>query len=101
VLYKKDKDKVQAEELRFLRSIKGCTRADRIREVHIRAEIQIYNINNILDVKEEKLKQHIEKMTETRIPELILHYQPKGKRQIGRPKGRWNQIKIKIFHFKF
>jgi len=38
-LYKKDKDKVQAEDTRFLRRDKGCTRADRITNVYIRAEI--------------------------------------------------------------
>jgi len=53
-LYKKDKDKVKAEELIFLRRVKGCTGADRIRDVDIRAEIYIYNINNRLEVNEEK-----------------------------------------------
>jgi hypothetical protein len=48
------KDKVQAEELRFLRRVKGCTGAGRIRDVDMRAEIYIYNINNRLEVNEEK-----------------------------------------------
>jgi len=53
-LYKKDKDKVKAEELRFLRRVECCTGADRIRHVDIRAEIYIYKINNRLEVNEEK-----------------------------------------------
>jgi hypothetical protein len=48
--YKKYKDKVQAEELRFLRRVKGCTRAERIRNLDIRAEIYMYNTNNRLEV---------------------------------------------------
>jgi len=35
--------------MRFLGRVKGCTRADRIRNVDIRAELNIYNINNRLE----------------------------------------------------
>jgi hypothetical protein len=90
VTSKKDKGKIQAAEMRFLRRVKGCTRADRIRNVDIRAELNIYNINNRLEENKEKWKEHIDRMTETRIPKLILQYQPKGKRDIGCPKKRWN-----------
>jgi hypothetical protein len=76
--------------MRFRRRVRGCTRADRIRNVDIRAELNIYNINNILEENKEKWKQRIDRMTETRIPKLILQYQPNGKRDIGRPKKRWN-----------
>jgi hypothetical protein len=48
VIWKKDKDKIQAAEMRFLRRVKGCTRADRIRNVDIRAELYIY-ITSIID----------------------------------------------------
>jgi hypothetical protein len=88
-LRKKDKDKIQAAEMRFVRRVKGCTRAGRIRNVDIRAELNIYNINNRLEEKL-KWKQHVDRMTETRILKLILQYQPKGKRYIGCPKKRWN-----------
>jgi hypothetical protein len=90
VTSKKDKDKIQAAEMRFLRRVKGCTRADRIRHVDIRAELNIYNMNNRSEENKQKWKQHIDRMTETRIPKFILQYQPKGKRDMGRPKKRWN-----------
>jgi hypothetical protein len=83
VISKKDKDKIQAAEMRFLRRVKGCTRVDRIRNIDIRAELNIYIINNRLEENKEKWKQHIDRMTETRIPKLI-------KRDIGHPKKRWN-----------
>jgi hypothetical protein len=35
VISKKDKDKLQAAEMRFLRNVKYCSRADRIRNVDI------------------------------------------------------------------
>jgi hypothetical protein len=90
VVSKKDKDKIQVAEMRFLRRVKGCTRADRIRNVDIRAELNIYNINNRSEENKGKWKQHIDRMTETRTPKFILQYQPKGKRDMGRPKKRWN-----------
>jgi hypothetical protein len=76
--------------MRFLRRVKGCTRADRIRNVDIRAELNIDNINNRLEENKGKWEQHIDRMTETRMTKLILQYQPKGKRDTGRPKKRWN-----------
>jgi hypothetical protein len=50
--------------MRFLRRVKGCTRADRIRNVDIRAELNIFNINNRLEENKEKWKQHIDRRTE-------------------------------------
>jgi hypothetical protein len=46
---KKYKDKIQAAEMRFLRRVKGSKRADRVRNVDIRAELNTYNINNSLE----------------------------------------------------
>jgi hypothetical protein len=34
VISKKDKDKIQATEMRFLRRVTGCTGVDRIRNVY-------------------------------------------------------------------
>jgi hypothetical protein len=51
---KKDEDRTQAAEIRFLRRVKGCTRVDRIRNIDIRAELNIYNINYRLEENKEK-----------------------------------------------
>jgi hypothetical protein len=63
VTSKKDTDKIQAAEMRFVRRVKGCTRADRIRNVEIRAELNIYNINNRSEENKQKWKQHRDRMT--------------------------------------
>jgi hypothetical protein len=34
-------------------------------------------------------KEHVHRMTPGRIPKMILKYQPKGKRCLGRPLKRW------------
>jgi hypothetical protein len=34
-------------------------------------------------------KEHVDRMSSDRIPEMILKYQPKGKRNLGSPLKRW------------
>jgi hypothetical protein len=34
-------------------------------------------------------KEHVDSMSSDRIPKMILKYQPKGKRNPGRPLKRW------------
>jgi hypothetical protein len=34
-------------------------------------------------------KEHVDRMSSDRIPKIILKYQPKGKRNVGRPLKRW------------
>jgi hypothetical protein len=34
-------------------------------------------------------KEHVDRMSSDRIPKVILEYQPKGKRNLGRPLKRW------------
>jgi hypothetical protein len=79
VISKEDKDKTQAALMRFLGRVKGCTRADRIRNVDIRAELNTYNNNNRLEENREKWKQHIDRMTETRIPNSFYNINRKEK----------------------
>jgi hypothetical protein len=34
-------------------------------------------------------KEHVDRMSSDRIPKMILKYEPKGKRNLGRPLNRW------------
>jgi hypothetical protein len=34
-------------------------------------------------------KEHVDRMSSDRIPKMILKYEPKGKRNLGRPLKRW------------
>ena len=90
ILKEADKNKIQAAEMRFLRKVKGCSRRDHIRNETIREELEIFNINERINDYKEKWKNHINRMDSTRIPHLIHKYQPRGRRDVGRPRKRWS-----------
>lgn len=56
VLSKRQERYVQAEEARFFRAVKGCTKEDRIRNADIRFQLQMCNV-------QDKLEEHRERMT--------------------------------------
>jgi len=43
-----------------------------------------------------KVLQHVQRMDTNRIPKQALQYNPKGQRNIGRPRKRWRDQ----FHFE-
>ncbi|KAJ4432143.1 hypothetical protein ANN_20759, partial [Periplaneta americana] len=95
IIKERDKSKLQAAEMRFLRRVKGCTRRDLIRNEDIRKELDIYNINEKVEDYKEKWKEHLSRMDNERIPALIQQYQPKGKRDFGqleRPRRRLTEL---------
>jgi hypothetical protein len=69
--------RLEAAEMRFLRSVTGYTRLDKIRSEIIRKELEISGI--IQDVRP-KYKQnwinHLERMNNTRLPKHALSYKP-------------------------
>ena len=85
----KHKQIIQAAEMKFLRSVKRCSRLDRIRNENIREELKIYNLNERIEENREKWKEHLNRMENERIPKIIRGYRPKGKRSLGRPRKRW------------
>ncbi|KAJ4429720.1 hypothetical protein ANN_21924 [Periplaneta americana] len=88
IIKERDKSKLQTAEMRCLRRVKGCTRRDLIRNEDIRKELNIYNRNDKVEDYKEKWKEHLSRMDNERIPALIQQYQPKGKRDVGRPRKR-------------
>ncbi|KAJ4445850.1 hypothetical protein ANN_12535 [Periplaneta americana] len=53
---------------------------------YIRKELNIYNINEKVEDYKEKWKEHLSRMDNERFPTLIQQYQPKGKKDVGRPR---------------
>ena len=87
---KRDKSNIQSAEMRFLRTVKGCTRRDHIKNDDIREELGIFNLNEKIEEYREKWRLHLKRMNGDRIPVVVNNYRPSGRRDVGRPRKRWS-----------
>lgn len=90
VVRERDKGKIQTAEMRFLRGVKGCTKRDHLRNEDIRGELGIYNINEKIEEYRENWRSHLNRMGNGRMPASVHNYQPRGRRDVGRPRKRWH-----------
>jgi hypothetical protein len=86
---KRDWNTIQAAEMKYLRTVKGCTRLDQIRNEDIRNELGISPLSEKIIEYWNKWKAHLQRMEHTCIPLQAYKYQPSGKRDIDRPRIRW------------
>lgn len=91
ILTKKEERRIEAAEMKFLRSVAGYTLFDRKRSEDIRRELSIFKLIDIIKQYRNDWKQHIQRMEADRIPKLMMNYNPIGRRNVGRPKTRWAQ----------
>jgi hypothetical protein len=79
ILNARDKSRTQASEMRFLRSVKGCTREDKIRNEEIREELRIYNSSEKIEDYHDRWVEHLERMEMEDSPEKhYIIYQGEG-----------------------
>ena len=81
--------KLQAAEMRVLRTIKGVTRKDRIRNTTIRAELQVPPLLEEIERNRLRWYGHVMRMDDNKKPKRYLMWKPEGKRPAGRPRKRW------------
>jgi hypothetical protein len=62
----------------------GYTHWDHKRNEDILTELKISQITEFIYPYRKNWKQHADMMSSDRIPKMILKYQPKGKRNLGR-----------------
>ena len=83
---------LEAAEMRFLRSVTGYTRLDKIRSGVIRKELEISGIQDVRLKYKQNWINHLERMDNTRLPKHALNYKPRGRRGRGRPRKRWQCV---------
>jgi hypothetical protein len=83
---KRDWNRIQAAEMKYLRTVRGCTRLDQIRNEDIRHKLGISPLREKITEYRNKWKAHLQKMEHTRIPLQAYKYQPYVKRDIDRPR---------------
>jgi len=84
--------RLDAAEMRFLRSVKEYTRLDKISSEVIRKELEISGIQDVRSKHKQNWINHLERMENTRLRKHALSYKPRGKRCLGRPRERWQRV---------
>jgi len=92
VTTKRDMTRLEAAEMLFLRSIKGYKRLDKIRSEVIRQELEISGIQDVRLKYKQNWIIHLERMANTRLLKHPLNYKPRGRRDRGSPKKRWQCV---------
>ena len=86
---KKESGKIQSAEMQFLRNTVHYTLEDGIRDKGIRAELEVKGINEIISIYRRQWWDHLQRMTEDRLPKAALNYKAISRRDVGRPRMRW------------
>jgi hypothetical protein len=80
---------VESTEMRFLRSVKECTRTDRILNHDRMLELEIHKLTKKNQINKTNSLQHLERMEDYKLSKCILGYMPLGRRTVERPRKRW------------
>jgi len=88
----RDITRLEAAEMRFLRNVKGYTRLDKIGSEVIRKELEISGIQDVRSKHKRNWINHLERMDNTRLPKPVFNYKPRGRRNRGRPRKRWQRL---------
>jgi hypothetical protein len=89
VLKKREEQRLEAAQMKFLRHLLGITKLDKVKNQTIREKLGVQNTVKEIKQYQQKWLQHVQRMDTNRIPKQALQYTPKGRRNIGRPKKRW------------
>ena len=92
VTMKRDMTRLEAAEMRFLRSVAGYTRLDKIRSEIIRKELEISGIQDVRPKYKQNSTNHLDRLDNNRLPKHGLNYKPRGRRDRGRPRKRWQCV---------
>ena len=83
-----DGRRITAAEMKYVRITAGYTWADYRTNSHIAKELEITPVlDKLLDYKRNWI-QHVNRMPRDRLPRIMKHYSPTGRRNRGRPLKR-------------
>ena len=89
VLKKREDQRLEAAQMKFLRHLLGITKLDKEKNQCIRQKKRAQNIVKEIKQYQKKCLQHVERIDTNRLPKQALQYKPKGRRNVGRPRKRW------------
>ena len=89
VLKKREEQRLEATQTKFLRHLLGITKLDKEKNQRIREKTGAKKRVKEIKQYQKKWLQHVQRMDRNRLPRQALKYRPEGRRNIGRPKERW------------
>jgi len=92
VTTKRDMTRLEAAEMRFLRSVRGNTSLEKIRSEIIRTELEIPGTQNVRTKYKQNWINRLERIDNNRLPKHALNYKPRRRRDRGRPRKRWQCV---------
>jgi hypothetical protein len=89
IINNRDAKKLEAAQMKFLTPLLGLTRLDRQRNTDIRNRLKVKNRVEDIKLYQKKWLDHLERMDRSHLQRLAFKYQPRGRRDMGRPRRRW------------
>jgi hypothetical protein len=78
--------------MKFMHRRAGYTKWDLKRNEKALKELKVEPILNYYICRyQNNWREHVNRMSRTRIPKAIMYYQPRGKRSLRRPMRRWHE----------
>lgn len=96
VLNRRLESKLQAVEMKFLRSVKGVTRMDRVRNTDIREELGTSALLEFIEERQLSWWGHLQRLGENRQVKKIWEARVRIRRDRGRPAENWENAVAKI-----
>jgi len=89
----RDARRISAAEMKYMRKTAGYTWTDYRTNLHIAKELEITPVlDKLLEYKNNWI-QHVKRMPRDRLPRILKHYSPTGRRNRGRPLKRLLDIR--------
>jgi len=88
VLKKREEQRLEAAQMKFLRHLLGITKLDKEKNQCIREKTGAQNIVEEIKQYQKTWLQHVQRMDTNRLTRRALKYRPEGRRNMGRQKKR-------------
>lgn len=92
VMTERQKSKLQAAEMKYIRRVRGVTKLDRMKSVDIRKELEIISTLEFIEQRQLSWWGHVQRMEEARPAKRIWEARIVKNRKRGRPRRTWDEV---------